>query len=136
MRLYNNTPTGIPGNDDCGQLSSWFVLAALGFYPVNAVTGVYVIGSPLVQRARIHNPANGSSFLVVADNNSPENGFIQSAKLNGRELTRSWFTHADIVAGGELHLRMGNTPNKEWASAKTDRPPSGLLPQGKTKQDA
>ena len=125
--LYNNTPAGVPGNDDCGQLSSWFVFAALGFYPVNAATGVYVIGSPLVKRARIHNPATGATFAIVAENNSPENLFIQSAELNGRELTRSWFTHADIVAGGELHFRMGSKPNKEWASASANRPPSGLL---------
>ena len=125
--LYNNTPAGVPGNDDCGQLSSWFVLAALGFYPVNSVTGVYVIGSPIVNRARIHNPASGTTFTLVADNNSTENVFIQSATLNGKELSRSWITHADIVAGGELYFRMGSKPNKEWASAPADRPPSGLV---------
>ena len=125
--LYNNTPAGIPGNDDCGQLSSWFVFAALGFYPVNAATGVYVVGSPLVNRATVKNQTTGTTFAVVAENNSPENVFIQSAKLNGRELKRSWFTHADILAGGELHLRMGSKPNKEWGSAQSDRPPSGLV---------
>jgi predicted alpha-1,2-mannosidase len=125
--LYNNMPEGDPGNDDCGQLSSWFVFAALGFYPVNAATGVYVIGSPLVNRARIRNPATGTTFTVVAENNSSENVFIQSARLNGRELTRSWITHADVLAGGELHLRMGSKPNKQWGSAVADRPPSGLV---------
>jgi predicted alpha-1,2-mannosidase len=125
--LYNNTPAGIPGNDDCGQLSSWFVFAALGFYPVNAVTGVYIIGSPLVHRATIHNPGTGTKFSIIAENNSPENMYIQSAQLNGKELTRSWFTHANILAGGELHFRMGSKPNKEWASAPADRPPSGLV---------
>jgi predicted alpha-1,2-mannosidase len=128
--LYNNTSTGIPGNDDCGQLSSWFVFAALGFYPVNAATGVYVIGSPLVNRASIHNSANGTTFAVVAENNSSENVYIQSAQLNGRELTRSWLTHGDILAGGELHFRMGSKPHKEWASAPADRPPSGLVKVG------
>ncbi len=125
--LYNNTSAGIPGNDDCGQLSSWFVFAALGFYPVNAATGVYVIGSPLVDRATIRNPATGARFVIIAENNSPENMFIQSAKLNGRELTRSWLTHAEIVSGGELRFRMSSKPNKEWASAQVDRPPSGLV---------
>jgi len=124
--LYRNTPAGIPGNDDCGQLSSWFVFAALGFYPVNAANGVYVIGSPLVNRAAIRNPA-GKGFTIVAENNSAENIYIQSAKLNGRELTRSWLTHAEIVAGGDLVFRMGSKPNKEWGAAKADRPPSGLL---------
>jgi predicted alpha-1,2-mannosidase len=125
--LYNNTPQGIPGNDDCGQLSSWFVFAALGFYPVNAVTGVYVIGSPIVCRAALRNPVTGAKFTIVADNNSPENVFIQSVQLNGKDLTRSWITHAQIVAGGELHFRMGSKPNKQWGSAPADRPPSGLL---------
>jgi predicted alpha-1,2-mannosidase len=124
--LYNNTPAGIPGNDDCGQLSSWFTFAALGFYPVNAVTGVYIIGSPLVNRATIHNPATGTTFSIIAENNSPENLFIQHAELNGTELLHSWFTHADILAGGELRFRMGRAPNKEWASNPADRPPSGL----------
>src|SRR5215472_3578481 len=125
--LYNNRPTGIPGNDDCGQLSSWFVFAALGFYPVNAATGVYVIGSPLVNRAKIRNPETNSDFVIVAENNSPENVFIQRAELNGKELGRSWLSHAEIVAGGELRFRMGGKPNKEWASAPSDRPPSGLV---------
>ena len=128
--LYNNTPAGIPGNDDCGQLSSWFVFAALGFYPVNAVTGVYVLGSPMVNRASIHNSSTGKTFSIVAENNSPENVFIQSAQLNGKEFTRSWLTHSDIVAGGELHFRMSSKPNKEWASAPADRPPSGLVGPG------
>jgi predicted alpha-1,2-mannosidase len=125
--LYNNTPAGIPGNDDCGQLSSWYVFAALGFYPVNAATGVYVIGSPLVHHATLHNPITHAKFEIVAENNSPENVYIQRAQLNGKELNRSWFTHADILAGGELRFRMGSTPNKEWASAPADRPPSGLV---------
>jgi predicted alpha-1,2-mannosidase len=127
LALYNNTPNGIPGNDDIGQTSSCFAMGALGFYPVNAVTGVYIIGSPLVKRAKIHNPVQGTTFSIIADNNSHENMYIQSAKLNGKELTRAWFTHADIVAGGELHFQMRSTPNKDWASAKADRPPSGLV---------
>lgn len=104
----------------------WFVFAALGFYPVNAATRVYVIGSPLVNRATVKNQSTGTTFTVVAENNSAENVFIQSARLNGRELTRSWFTHADILAGGQLHLRMGSKPNKEWGSVQSDRPPPDL----------
>lgn len=125
-RLYNNTPAGVPGNDDCGQISTWFVFAALGFYPVNAVTGVYVLGSPLVNRATLRNPAAGKTFTIIAENNSDQNIYVQSVELNGKPLTRSWFTHADILAGGELRFRMGREPNKAWASAPADRPPSGL----------
>jgi predicted alpha-1,2-mannosidase len=126
-QLYNNTPAGIPGNDDCGQLACWFVFAALGFYPVNAATGVYVMGSPIVNRAAIRNPGTGKTFEIIAENNSPENVYIQSAEMNGKEWTRSWLTHEQIVAGGELRLRMGKKPNQDWASARADRPPSGLI---------
>jgi predicted alpha-1,2-mannosidase len=126
-RLYNNTPAGVPGNDDCGQISTWFVFTALGFYPVNAVTGVYVLGSPIVNRASIRNEAARTTFTVIAENNSQVNVFVQSVELSGKELTKSWITHADIVAGGELRFRMGSRPNKDWASSPADRPPSGLV---------
>jgi predicted alpha-1,2-mannosidase len=129
-RLYNNTPAGVPGNDDCGQISTWFVFAALGFYPVNAVTGVYVLGSPLVNRAALRVPGAGTTFTVVTENNSEQNVYVQSVELNGKPLTRSWITHTEIVAGGELRFRMGREPNKAWGSAAADRPPSGLVPRG------
>jgi predicted alpha-1,2-mannosidase len=128
--LYNNTPAGIPGNDDCGQLASWFVFASLGFYPVNAASGVYVIGSPLVSRAVIQNPLSKSRFTIVADNNSATNVYIQRATLNGKDLARSWISHAEIAAGGELRFRMGSKPNKEWAAAPADRPSSGIVKEG------
>lgn len=125
--LYNNTPAGVPGNDDCGQTSTWFDFAALGFYPVNAVTGVYVLGSPMVNRAIIRNRVAGTTFTIVTENNSDHNIYIESVELNGRPLTRSWITHKDILAGGELRFRMSSTPNKQWAQAPEDRPPSGLI---------
>ena len=77
-RLYNNTPAGVPGNDDCGQISTWFNFAALGFYPVNAVTGVYVLGSPLVNHATLRVPGAGKTFTIVAENNSDRNIYVQS----------------------------------------------------------
>ncbi|HSY01598.1 MAG TPA: GH92 family glycosyl hydrolase [Acidobacteriaceae bacterium] len=129
-RIYDNTPAGVPGNDDCGQISTWFVFAALGFYPVNAVTGVYVLGSPIVNHARIRNQAAGTTFTVTAENNSATNVYVQRVELNGKELTKSWITHADIVRGGELRFWMSSRPNKEWATAAADRPPSGLMPRG------
>ncbi len=127
LGLYNNTPAGVPGNDDCGQISTWFNFAALGFYPVNAATGVYVLGSPLVKRATLRNPAAGTIFTILAENNSGQNIYVQGVELNGKPLSRSWFTHADILAGGELRFQMGPEPNKTWASAPADRPPSGLI---------
>ena len=127
LRLYRNTPQGVPGNDDCGQISTWYNFAALGFYPVNAVTGVYVIGSPLVNHATLRNSAAGTTFTIVAENNSETNIYVQRVTLNGKPLARSWFTHADILAGGTLHFQMGPEPNKTWATAPGDRPPSGLV---------
>lgn len=128
-RWYTNTPEGIPGNDDVGQLSSWFTLSALGFYPVNAANGVYVIGSPIVQRCSVRNQQTGTLFTVIARNNSSANVYIQDVQLNGRPLTRSWLAHDEIVAGGELVFRMGSSPNKQWAISGSDRPPSGLIPK-------
>ena len=102
-------------------------IGALGFYSVHAATGVYVIGSPLIRRAKIRNRATGATFTIIAENNSHENMCIQSAKLNGKELTRFLVYQRDIVAGGELYFRMGKKPNKDWASVPADRPPSGLV---------
>ena len=127
--LYTNTPDGICGNDDCGQMSAWYVFSALGFYPVDPVSGIYVLGSPLFDKATLHlDPKfyKGRTFTVVAKHNSAENPYIQSATLNGQTVTRSWISNAEITAGGTLVLTMGPTPNKAFGSAPADRPPSGL----------
>jgi predicted alpha-1,2-mannosidase len=125
--LYDNHVGGICGNDDCGQMSAWYVLSALGIYPVNPVSGVYVLGSPLVDRATIHLDTKyhkGGSFTLIAKNNSPQNMYIQSASLNGKPLTHSWISHDDVVGGGELILEMGPQPNKAWGQRSEDRPPA------------
>lgn len=124
--LYTNTPGGLCGNDDCGQMSAWYVFSALGFYPVDPVSGVYILGSPLLDEATIKlDPkfAKGRSFTVIAKNNSSKNVYIQSATLNGKPITRSWITHQEITAGGKLVLIMGPEPNKSFGSAPEDRPP-------------
>lgn len=125
--LYTNTPGGICGNDDCGQISAWYVWAALGFYPVDPASGIYVMGSPLFDKTTIHlnhKYARGHAFTVVAQNNSADNAYIQSAVLNGKPITRSWITSDEITAGGDLVLTMGPTPNQDFGSAPADRPPS------------
>jgi predicted alpha-1,2-mannosidase len=117
--LYTNTPGGICGNDDCGQMSAWYVFTALGFYPVDPVSGRYILGSPLMDEITLHlnhKYAKGRTFTVVAKNNSTANLYIQSATLNGKPLTRSWISADEITAGGKLVLMMGPTPNKEWAN--------------------
>ena len=125
--LYANTPGGLCGNDDCGQISAWFVFTALGFYPVDPASGIYVLGSPLLDRATLKLDskfAKGREFTLIAKNNSAKNPFIQSATLNGKPITRSWISHEEIVAGGKLVLTMGPTPNKNFGSAPQDRPPA------------
>lgn len=124
--LYTNTPGGICGNDDCGQISAWYVFTALGFYPVDPASGIYILGSPLMNKVTLKlDPkfCKGGSFTVIAKNNSAQNPYIQSATLNGRPLTRSWISNHEITAGGQLELIMGPTPNKTFGSATADRPP-------------
>jgi predicted alpha-1,2-mannosidase len=116
---YENTPEGICGNDDCGQISAWYVWSALGLYPVNPASGVYVIGSPVVEKAVLQlDPKffKGGTFTVIAHDVSRQNGYVQSAKLNGRALTHPWITHAEIAGGGTLELQMGILPNKAWGA--------------------
>jgi len=125
-RLYNDTPAGEPGNVDCGQMAAWYVFSALGFYPVNPDSGCYAIGSPLVSKAVIHldrEKHHGRTFTVVAENNSPENIYIQSATLNSKSLTRPWITYEELTSGGTLRFVMGPQPNLLWGSALADRPP-------------
>lgn len=124
-KFYNDTAAGAPGNNDCGQMSAWYVFSAMGFYPVNPAQGTYVIGSPLVNRASLRMD-NGKTFTMVAQNNSPQNMYIQSATLNGRPLTQTWFRYSDLMNGGELRLVMGATPNMKWGQDMASRPPSGM----------
>ncbi|MDP8231183.1 MAG: glycoside hydrolase family 92 protein, partial [Candidatus Zophobacter franzmannii] len=116
--LYQTGPGGICGNEDMGSLSSWYVFSALGFYPVAPGSDVYMIGKPLFAKAKIKldSPYKGKEFVIKANNNSPENIYIQSASLNGKELNRSWLSHAEIVNGGTLIFEMGPTPNKQWGA--------------------
>ena len=124
--LYSDQPDGLSGNEDCGQMSAWYVFSAMGMYPVNPVAGVYVFGSPVVDEATINLPG-GKSFVIVARNNSPTNIYIQSAELNGKPHGRSYITHRDIIAGGELIFVMGPEPNKAFGNAPADRPRSVVM---------
>ena len=121
--LYDASPDGLAGNEDCGQLSAWYVFGALGFYPVDPVGGVYVIGSPLFEEASIE-VGEGKSFSVIARNVSRRRRYVQSATLDGEPFSRSYLRHEEIMRGGTLELRMGSQPNHEWGSAMAQRPPS------------
>ncbi len=126
-KFYNNTPDGLVGNEDCGQMSAWYVFSALGFYPVNPASGQYVFGSPIVNEAIMLLPS-GMTFKMVVENNSPQNKYIQSVTLNGKPYTKNYITHHDIMIGGMLIIKMGNVPNKKWGVENGDLPRSMTAP--------
>lgn len=109
---YRDEPDGLSGNEDCGQMSAWLVMNALGFYQVCPGTPVYSIGRPLFPSAKVNLP-NGKTFTVTVNNFSKQNKYIKSATINGRKLSEPFFNHADIVNGGELVLDMTNTPQEK-----------------------
>ncbi len=119
--LYDATPAGIPGNEDCGQMSAWYVFSALGFYPVCPGSLEYVIGRPALRQAVLHLPA-GNTFTVRAENLSPANVYIQSVTLRGEPYDKAYIRHEDILRGGTLAFVMGPQPNKAWASAPASAP--------------
>ncbi len=119
--LYRSGPGGLCGNEDMGSLSSWYVLSALGFYPVTPGIPEYTIGSPLFKDASIQ-VRNNKSFRIKALNNSTENKYIQSATLNGQPFNRTFINHEEIISGGELIFEMGPNPNKKWGTDKKSIP--------------
>ena len=120
-RLYNSGEKGFPGDEDQGGMSSWYVLSAMGIYSVCPGTDEYVIGSPIFRKVTI-TLENGNKFTIFAENNSPENVYIQSADLNGMELDKNYITYGDINAGGELHLVMWDTPAKDRCTSRYAAP--------------
>ena len=111
--LYFNAPAGLCGNEDCGQMSAWYVFSAMGFYPVNPVSGEYEIGTPLFPEMRL-NLDNGKTFTVLAPNVSRENIYIQSVKMNGQPYDKSYITHQQIMDGATIEFVMGNQPGEIW----------------------
>ncbi|MDR0413142.1 MAG: GH92 family glycosyl hydrolase [Dysgonamonadaceae bacterium] len=129
--FYKNDPDGIIGNEDCGQMSAWYIFSSLGFYPVFTASGQYVLGSPLFDKATVR-LENGKTFTVEAINLSPGNSYIQSAELNGKAYDFSYIRHEAIMQGGTLRLRMGSTPNYRFGEAPETRPHSPTKTGGQT----
>lgn len=121
--MHHNAPDGLAGNEDCGQMSAWYILSALGFYPVDPVSGNYVFGSPLFDRAVIA-LGNGRRLAIETVGNSETTPYIQSVTWNGRPYSKSWFRHADIIQGGTFVVQMGERPNEHFGTGMEDRPPS------------
>ena len=124
---FRNDLMGIPGDEDGGGMSAFVVFSQMGFYPVTPGIPAYNIGSPFFDEVTIH-MSNGKIFCIVVKNNGPNHKYIQSARLNGKEWHKPWFSHDDIKNGGTLELVMGDKANKEWGGAPEDAPPSeGVL---------
>lgn len=119
--LYKNAPDGLAGNEDCGQMSAWYVLSAMGFYPVTPGTDKYQIGTPVFDTVTI-NLENGNTFTIIAKNLTSDNYFIQSAEFNGSPYTKSYLTHSMIMNGGTLAFIMDDTPDRNFGSKKNNRP--------------
>jgi predicted alpha-1,2-mannosidase len=121
--MHHNDPDGVAGNEDCGQMSAWYVLSSLGFYAVDPVSGNYVFGGPLFDRAKIE-LGNGKTLTIESVGNGPGKAYMQSVTWNGQPYTKSWFSHADIAQGGTFVIEMGDKPNEKFGAAMGDRPPS------------
>ena len=123
--MYGSDKFGLafPGMDDQGSTSSWYVMSAMGFYPVDPSSPNYILGSPIFDKVTIR-MGNGKDFAIIAQNNSEKNMYIQSAMLNGKPWNKPWFSHADIASGGSLVLNMGPLPNRKWGSTPDAAPPS------------
>jgi putative alpha-1,2-mannosidase len=122
---FTNSPFGIPGDEDGGGLSGFVVFSSIGIYPVTPGLPVFNIGSPVFTNVTVK-LQNNKEFRIIAKKSSVQNKYIQSAKLNGKELNKPWFSWDDIKDGGELVLVMGPKPNYSWGSDPDSAPPSGL----------
>ena len=121
--MYRDQPDGVAGNEDCGQISAWYVIGALGFYAVDPVSGNYVFGAPLFNRAVVE-MGPGSVLTVEAQRQSPEDCYIQSVTFNGKPYHKLWFRHADIARGGTFVFQMGPRPNRQFGADAAAAPPS------------
>ncbi|MBR6063974.1 MAG: GH92 family glycosyl hydrolase [Bacteroidales bacterium] len=116
-KMYRNHLDGLCGNDDCGQMSAWYIFSAMGFYPVCPASGQYVFGAPYLPENVLH-LQNGNTLVIRAPNVSDQNCYIQSVTFNGTPLHTAYITYEQIMAGGELVFTMGSKPNKKWFTEK------------------
>jgi predicted alpha-1,2-mannosidase len=120
---YDNTPDGICGNEDTGQMSAWYVLSSIGFYPVRHGDGTYIIGSPSYKKVSIHLPG-GKQLILTTNNISDTNIYIQSVTIDGKSYNKAYFQHNDLMQGGKIVFEMDSEPNPCWGTVEADLPPS------------
>jgi predicted alpha-1,2-mannosidase len=123
--LYKNAPDGLSGNEDCGQMSAWYVLSAMGFYPVTPGTENYVLGTAIFDKVTI-NFEDGKSFVIESKGASSKNYHINSANLNGKNYSKSYISYSDMAAGGTLSLKMQSSPNEKWAVSDENCPKTAI----------
>lgn len=121
--MYFDKPNGLQGNEDVGQMSAWYLLSALGFYPVDAVSGNYIVGSPLFERVKVE-LGSGKSLEIEVKRADPSHAYVQSFKLNGVDQQRTWFRHSEIAQGAKLEFQMGAEPSHTLGTSPESLPPS------------
>ncbi len=120
--LYNNSSAGYAGNEDCGQMASWYIFSSMGIYPVNPAGGIYVIGAPTLKSTQIKG-SNGNIFETSAENVSPANCYIQSVTVNGKAYNKTYITQKQLDQGVKIHFTMGPKPNMSWGTGQESAPP-------------
>jgi predicted alpha-1,2-mannosidase len=123
--MYSNTPDGIAGNEDCGQMSAWFVLSSIGFYAVDPVSTHYVFGTPLFNRATL-TLAGGRKLVLEARRKTSESIYIEDVEFNGKPHPQSWFAHADVAEGGHFVFQLAEQPDARFGKEPSSRPVSNL----------
>ena len=131
-KMYTPTPDGYCGDEDNGQTSAWYVFSALGFYPVAPGTTQYVMGAPLFKKATLH-LENGRDFVINAPENSDKNFYIESATLGGKNYTKNYLDHYEMMKGGTLNLKMSDKPNLNRGTGADDLPYSFSIDEKKKK---
>jgi predicted alpha-1,2-mannosidase len=121
--MYDNQPNGLAGNEDCGQMSAWYVMSAMGFYAVDPISGNYVFGTPVFDKVTV-DLGRGKQFVVEAKRSSESDHYIQGIQFNGAQYDRIWFSHQDLAKGGTFVLEMANKPNVAFGSDPKLAPPS------------
>ena len=121
--MYDNQPDGLAGNEDCGQMSAWYVMSALGFYAVDPVSGNYVFGTPLFDKATVQ-LGSGKSLVIEAKRSSEQDKYIQSIRFNGKAYEKTWFPHSEIMNGATIVFTMSGEPNKQFGATESAAPPS------------
>ena len=117
--LYSANPDGLTGNEDCGQMSAWYVLSAMGFYPVNPAGGIYDLGLPLFKSVKIRNGNSSKTFTINADKKDDKAIYVSSLKMNGKAYTKNYILHSDLTKGGTLNIGLKDQPDKEFSAKLT-----------------